>query len=454
MQVLKSQKFILGERFDETVINLITREMSKIDYALATGHEIYRAPIEAFFIAIFVYREIGVAGLLGALLLIAFVPLLCELKLSCFEHKLLFFAVYVGKKSSLCRSRAAHHTQKRVNLMSEIIERIVNIKSFCMEQVYAKMVKEARSKEIDMMRSSLYLRTTTTILNLILKLSIFVCIVSALNMDSRFTASSVYVIISYYSMLFTSMLQFWPLLVTHANEAFVAVERIRELLLLNYIIDNTRSSLSSCDKNKICENSEKLLMLENSIKAQRFVNDNCEIEGVTLRNVMSKELKCAHVELTKGKQYGVVAKEKSSAELFELILGEIECDSGKICINGTISYAPLKPWIFAGSIKENIVFTERFDAQRYSQVLQICALANEIETLPANDETFIDAVCINDSIKARISLARCIYRDADIYLIDNCFSTISEAKDIFKGIFRNFLKVKVVTLKAFFELFF
>lgn len=84
--MLRSQKFILGERFDETVINLMSRETSKIDYALATGHEIYRAPFEAFFIAIFVYREIGVAGLLGALLLIAFVPLSCELNFSCFNH--------------------------------------------------------------------------------------------------------------------------------------------------------------------------------------------------------------------------------------------------------------------------------------------------------------------------------------------------------------------------------
>lgn len=66
----------------------MSREMNKIDYALATGHEIYRAPLEAFFIAIFVYREIGVAGLLGALFLIAFVPLSCELIFSYFEHKI------------------------------------------------------------------------------------------------------------------------------------------------------------------------------------------------------------------------------------------------------------------------------------------------------------------------------------------------------------------------------
>lgn len=79
--MLNCKKFIIGERFDETVINLMSREMSKIDYALATGHEIYRAPLEAVFIIIFVYREIGIAGLFGAFLLLALVPLLCELRI-------------------------------------------------------------------------------------------------------------------------------------------------------------------------------------------------------------------------------------------------------------------------------------------------------------------------------------------------------------------------------------
>lgn len=67
-----------AERFDEKLINLISRDMSKIDYALATSHEIYRAPIEAFFIGIFVYKEIGVGGLIGMMLLLGCIPLLCE----------------------------------------------------------------------------------------------------------------------------------------------------------------------------------------------------------------------------------------------------------------------------------------------------------------------------------------------------------------------------------------
>jgi ATP-binding cassette, subfamily C (CFTR/MRP), member 4 len=337
-------------------------------------------------------------------------------------------AVYISGKSSVYRSRAAHHTQQRVNLMSEIIERIVSIKSFCMEQVYAKSVKETRSKEIGMLRGTLYLRAISTSFNLLLKISTFLCLVCALNLDTRLDASNVYIIISYYSMLFTSMLQFWPLLMTHAREVLTTVEKIREILISHDTL--------SFDKNKKCENLVKLLMMEDVRKAKRVVNESCEIKSVFVRNVVVYgKLKCDYVELKEAKCYGVVGS--SSSNFLDLILGEIECDSGEININGRISYASCKPWIFPGCVRENIIFTEQFDAQRYSQVLKICALAKELETLPANDETFIDDVCINESIKTRINLARCVYRNADIYIFDNEIL----GKNSFRAVIKNFLKV-------------
>jgi hypothetical protein len=52
--------------------------MNKLDYAIATCHEIYRAPLEALLIAYFIHKESGVAGLFGIISMMAFVPLLCE----------------------------------------------------------------------------------------------------------------------------------------------------------------------------------------------------------------------------------------------------------------------------------------------------------------------------------------------------------------------------------------
>lgn len=331
--------------------------------------------------------------------------------------------------------------------MSEIIKHIESIKTFCMEQVYAKIVKDSRSKEINMLRSSLYLRAAVNITNILLKFSIFICIVTALNLDKRFSASSAYVIISYYSMLFTSMLQFWPPIVTHAKEAKCVVEKIEELLLLptdsNTINDNLGLALSMSDKSEICENSEKLLMSDDVCKVKRIVNENFEIKNVSLRSCVACEekLRCDYVEIVDGKSYGIVGEK--AAKFLEVILGEINCDTGEIILNGNLSYVGHYPWIFSGCIRDNIIFTEIFNSERYSQVLKICALESEIETLPTSDDTFIDSAFINESFKAKINLARCIYRNADIYLVDECFKAIKDDKmaiSIFRDV-KTFLKV-------------
>jgi ABC-type multidrug transport system fused ATPase/permease subunit len=328
--------------------------------------------------------------------------------------------------------------------MSEIIKQIENIKTFCMEQLYAMMIKDKRNKEIDMVRGSLYLRATSISLNFILKLSIFVCIVSVLNMNGYLTTSKVYVIILYYNMLFTSMLQFWPLLATHAREAYNAVIKIENLLLdasfnKKIIIDD-----------EIKENSnitETLLMKDNiNEKIKRTVNENSEIKGISINNItFSKDnLKCDCIEINEAKCYAIIenltSSSSSSSSFLKLLLGEMEQDYGEIEINGSMSCVSKDMWIFPGSIRENIIFTESFNADRYKDVLKLTQIDKEIKALPIGDDTFIEEFSANELFKIKINIARCIYRDADIYLFDKCFENILNEVS-YKEIIKTFLKV-------------
>lgn len=61
---------------------------------------------------------------------------------------------------------------------------------------------------------------------------------------------------------------------------------------------------------------------------------------------------------------GTVGSGKST--ILQVILGELPLDSGHLLVNGTISYASQEPWLFEGTVRQNILFTEKFDEKRFA----------------------------------------------------------------------------------------
>lgn len=59
---------------------------------------------------------------------------------------------------------------------------------------------------------------------------------------------------------------------------------------------------------------------------------------------------------------GIVGSGKST--LLQVILGELELDTGSLAVNGSVSYAPQEPWLFEGTIRQNILFIEEYNEQR------------------------------------------------------------------------------------------
>lgn len=84
------------------------------------------------------------------------------------------------------------------------------------------------------------------------------------------------------------------------------------------------------------------------------------------------------------------------------------------------------PWLFSGTIKENIIFHEKFDNERYRLILKFCCIEEDLNLFYLGDETLVEANGSNLSggQKKRISLARCLYRNADLYLLDDPLAEI------------------------------
>ena len=112
--------------------------------------------------------------------------------------------------------------------------------------------------------------------------------------------------------------------------------------------------------------------------------------------------------------------------------------SGQINVFGTTAYAPQLAWIQNATLRDNILFGRRHDAAFYSQVLAVCALKTDVDLLHRGDLTEIGEKGINLSggQKQRINIARCIYADADIYLLDDSLSAVDSlvGRHIFESV--------------------
>ena len=116
---------------------------------------------------------------------------------------------------------------------------------------------------------------------------------------------------------------------------------------------------------------------------------------------------------------GPVGSGKST--LLSVIAGEIPVTEGNIKCCGTTAYVSQMPWIFSGTLRENILFGRPFDFDKYIQTIRACALEEDIEGFPDKDEVIVGerGDTLSGGQQVRISLARAVYADCDIYLLDN-----------------------------------
>ena len=122
---------------------------------------------------------------------------------------------------------------------------------------------------------------------------------------------------------------------------------------------------------------------------------------------------------------GAVGSGKSS--LLTAILGELEVETGgQKLIGGSISYVPQTPWLFSGTIVQNILFGRPLSQADYQQTVDACALEADFHLLPDGDNTFIGerGVSLSGGQQSRINLARAVYSGSDIYLLDDPLSAV------------------------------
>ncbi|CAG8836536.1 6097_t:CDS:2, partial [Gigaspora margarita] len=139
------------------------------------------------------------------------------------------------------------------------------------------------------------------------------------------------------------------------------------------------------------------------------------------------QLRNINISIPYGKLIAIVGSVGSGkSSLLSALVGEMRRIKGEISLGGKVGYCPQAAWIQNATLRDNITFGLPFDEEKYRQVIKDCCLEPDLEVLPAADLTEIGERGINLSggQKQRVNIARAVYYNADIVLLDDPLSAV------------------------------
>lgn len=363
----------------------------------------------------------------------------------------------------MLRLKTALRTDERVRLMNEIISGIQVIKMYTWEKPFAYLVSLARKNEIKQIRSTSFIRGIIgSFIMFTTRISIFISVLAYVLFGNNITAEQVFVLTSYYNILRQTMTVFFPQGIALVAEAQVSINRLQKFLLYDETVlalEHKKIENGNIYLNKSISkgnydtfgNSEKI--------AKEPVTNETNRQGIFIKNATAKWVKDladntlsnVTLDVVPGKLVAVIGPVGSGkSSMLHAILKELPLSEGSVEVYGNVSYASQEPWLFAGSVRQNILFGLPMDKFRYKQVIRNCSLERDFSLLPYGDKTIVGerGISLSGGQRARINLARAVYKEADIYLLDDPLSAVDThvGKELFEKCITGYLGEKTVIL--------
>ena len=187
---------------------------------------------------------------------------------------------------------------------------------------------------------------------------------------------------------------------------------------------STRKNLSKDLNEELLKKERDLLTL----KLKERIKTQIEIPENTEYDIVLKEIT---LKIKKGEMVGIIGEVGSGkSSLLQSILNTLILLNPKECsgiyINGSIGYVSQIPWIQNDTIKNNILFFNEYNEKKYKEILELSQLNYDLSNFEGGDLTEIieKGVNLSGGQKVRISLARILYSNPDIYLFDDPISAL------------------------------
>uniref|UniRef100_A0A8D1DXB2 Cystic fibrosis transmembrane conductance regulator n=1 Tax=Sus scrofa TaxID=9823 RepID=A0A8D1DXB2_PIG len=389
-KALRLSNLAMGKTTTGQIVNLLSNDVNKFDQVTVFLHFLWAGPLQALIVTALLWMEIGISCLAGMAVLIILLPLQ-----SC-----------LGKLFSSLRSKTAAYTDVRIRTMNEVITGIRIIKMYAWEKSFADLIARLRRKEISKILRSSYLRGMNLASFFVAsKIIVFITFTTYVLLGNVITARRVFVAVTLYAAVRLTVTLFFPSAVEKVSEAIVSIRRIKDFLLLDEI--------PQCNS-QLPPDGKTIVHVQDFTAFWEKASETPTLQGLSF-TVRPGELLAV---------VGPVGAGKSS--LLSAVLGELRPSQGLVTVRGRIAYVSQQPWVFSGTVRSNILFGKTYEKERYEKVIKACALRKDLQLLEDGDLTVIGdrGTTLSGGQKARISLARAVYQDADIYLLDDPLSAV------------------------------
>ena len=429
VKVMKLNNFSIQKANIGKIINIIANDMNTVEFKLLFLLFLFTTPITLIFSIFLLWKELGPISILA-------IPILSIIYI--IQRTMSSKNVRNIKKKNI-------FSDQRLKLCNELIEGIRLLKIYAWEMTLKKFIDDLRFNEIQVLKKYSYFvyfdRSLSTNASYIVCLILFF-VYNSIDNNNILTPSLVFSIFQLMEYIRTFQVSYVGVGISFFFEFKVVLRRIIDILTISEIKEITYDN-SNDTKDDVTDRNKDILLNIDNFTAYWDPEPNINTKPV-LRNISMK--------IEKGKLYGIIGKIASGkSSFFYSILKEIPRYTGFLKNNATsLAYVEQEPFIIHGTVRSNILFYKPFDEKLYRKILNVCCLEKDLKEFHNKDLTEIGERGINLSggQKARISLARALYSQAELYILDDPLSALDAkvGRNIFKMAIKRFLKGKTVIL--------
>ncbi|KAM9744789.1 multidrug resistance-associated protein 1 isoform 1-T1 [Menidia menidia] len=374
------------------IVNLMSVDAQRFMDLITYINMIWSAPLQVVLALYFLWQNLGPSVLAGVAVMVLMVPV----------------NAVIAMKTKTYQVAQMKSKDSRIKLMNEMLNGIKVLKLYAWELAFKDKVSKIRESELHVLKKAAYLGAISTFTwvcaPFLVALSTFTVYV-LIDERNVLDAQKAFVSLALFNIL-RFPLNMLPMVISSMVQASVSLKRLRVFLSHEELQEDSVNR-------KVLAGSQSSISI---------------VDGVfSWSRTESPTLKRLNVCIPEGSLVAVVGHVGSGkSSLLSALLGEMDKIEGTVTVKGSMAYIPQQAWIQNSTLKDNIIFGQERREAWYHQVVEACALKPDIELLPAGDETEIGEKGVNLSggQKQRVSLARAVYCDRAIYLLDDPLSAV------------------------------